>query len=76
MLLELSDEEAALMREVLASYLKELRGEIVDTDNADYRRTLRRERQQLEDIVVRLEHLPRVEPVVTRLVQVSAIHLS
>jgi hypothetical protein len=56
MLLELSEKDAQLLREVLASYLKELRGEIVDTDNHEYKKVLRREREQLDSIVVRLEH--------------------
>ena len=45
MQLHLDDHEAHLLREVLRSYLKELRGEIVDTDNVEYKRTLRHERE-------------------------------
>jgi hypothetical protein len=74
MQLHLSDQEAHLLREVLRSYLKELRGEIVDTDNVAYKRTLRAERDALDAIAARIEATPAAEePVITRVIQVSAI---
>lgn len=74
MLLELSDKDAQLLREVLASYLKELRGEIVDTDNREYKRLLKAERERLESIVTRLEHAPKAEePAVACVVRVDTI---
>ncbi len=74
MQLHLDDHEAHLLREVLRSYLKELRGEIIDTDNAEYKRTLRHEREALDAIAARLDETPAAdEPVITRVVQVSAV---
>jgi len=72
--LHLDESEAHLLREVLASYMKELRGEIIDTDNSEYKRTLRKERDQLDAIAARLDHVPRYDdPIVTRVLQVNAI---
>ncbi|MDO8391324.1 MAG: hypothetical protein Q7V57_12640 [Actinomycetota bacterium] len=72
--LHLDESEAHLLREVLASYVKELRGEIIDTDNADYKRGLRAERDSLDAIAARLDHVPRFDdPIVTRVLQVNAI---
>lgn len=72
--LHLDDGQAHLLREVLVSYVKDLRGEIVDTDNSEYKRTLRAERDQLQGIIDRLDHVPRFdEPVVIRVLQVNAI---
>ncbi|MEZ5249626.1 MAG: hypothetical protein R2713_10550 [Ilumatobacteraceae bacterium] len=59
MQLHLDDHEAHLLREVLRSYLKELRGEIVDTDNAGYKRELRRERDALDTIAAARRRLRR-----------------
>jgi hypothetical protein len=72
--LHLDEGEAHLLREVLTSYMKELRGEIIDTDNAEYKRTLRRERDSLDAIAGRLAHSPTAdEPMITRVLQVNAI---
>jgi hypothetical protein len=74
MQLHLEDHEAHLLREVLRSYLRELRGEIVDTDNVGYKRTLKHEREVLDGIAARLDETPdHDEPVITRIVQVSAV---
>jgi hypothetical protein len=74
MLPELSDRDEQLLREVLASYLKELRGEILDTDNHDYKRVLKLERERLDSIVARLEHAPKAEePTFTRVLTVSEV---
>lgn len=74
MQLHLDDHEAHLLREVLRSYLKELRGEIVDTDNVSYKRTLRAEREMLDAIAARLDETPAADPpVITRVIRVSAV---
>jgi hypothetical protein len=39
--IELAPEEAALLKEILESYLSDLRMEIVDTDNMDFREMLK-----------------------------------
>jgi hypothetical protein len=71
--LDLTHEEAHLLREVLRSYLKELRGEIVDTENPEYKRTLRHERELLDGIAARLDETPPgEEPTITRVVRVTA----
>jgi hypothetical protein len=45
--LRLSDEESALLREVLDAAISELSPEIADTDNAGYRRMLKERRDRL-----------------------------
>jgi hypothetical protein len=49
--LELSSEEAYVLRETLMSYLSELRMEIVDTDRKDFRDQLKHRRALLERVV-------------------------
>ncbi len=74
MQLTLSEHEAHLLRQVLDHYLKELRGEIVDTDNASYRRELREERDALVAVAERLEEQPDRDPsVITKMVRVTAV---
>jgi len=74
MQLDLTDEEAHLLREVLATYLTELRGEIIDTDNSEFKRKLRHERQLLDAIAERLDETPvGDEPSVVQVVRVTAV---
>jgi hypothetical protein len=74
MQLQLSQHEAHLLRQVLESYLRELRGEIVDTDNPGYRRDLRDERDALASIMDRLEQDPSASPTaITKMVRVTAV---
>lgn len=74
MRLEVTDEEAHLLREVLRSYLTDLRGEIVDTDNPEFKRQLKHERELLDAIAVRLDESPQgEEPTITRVVRVTAV---
>jgi hypothetical protein len=49
--LRLDDEEATELAQLLADTLRELSSEIANTDNAEYRRTLRARRERLEHIV-------------------------
>jgi hypothetical protein len=51
----LTADESQVIRKALHSYLKELRGEIADTDNPQYKRELREERAQLESAVAKLD---------------------
>jgi hypothetical protein len=53
--LRLEANEAAMLAEVLERYLSDLRVEITDTDNPNYRRELREERESLEGILTRLK---------------------
>jgi len=48
--LELTEQEAAELREILTRYLSDLRVEIVDTDSSTFKDALRQEKE----VVVRL----------------------
>jgi hypothetical protein len=48
--LELSSEEAYVLREALESYLSDLRMEIADTDRKDFREQLKHRRELLERV--------------------------
>jgi hypothetical protein len=54
---QLTTDESAAVRKALRSYLRELRQEISDTDNAIYKRELREERASLESAVQKLDEL-------------------
>ena len=47
--------ESAAIRKALRSYLSDLRAEIVDTDNAQYKQELREERSALEAAIEKLD---------------------
>jgi hypothetical protein len=55
MKVSLTTEESAALRKALRSYLSDLRSEIVDTDNAQYKRELKEERELLEAAVSKLD---------------------
>ena len=57
MLLDLTAAEFSVLRSALESYLSDLRFEIADTDNRDYRQNLRDERRVLEDIMRRVQNI-------------------
>jgi hypothetical protein len=50
----LTDDESAAIQKALLSYLRDLRGEIADTDNPAYKRELREERATLESAIAKL----------------------
>ena len=52
--LGLTEEETGLLREALETYLSNLRFEIADTDEADYRTTLKGRETVLRGILERL----------------------
>jgi hypothetical protein len=52
---ELTAEESAAVNAALRSYVSDLRMEITDTDNPEYRRTLRAERAALESALAKLD---------------------
>jgi len=52
--LELRDDQADMLSEVLESYLSDLRMEISHTDSLDYRRILRARKDFLTDLLARL----------------------
>jgi hypothetical protein len=56
---ELSTEESAAVRKALAEYLGELRMEISNTDNAEFRRGLQAERTALESALSKLDGAAR-----------------
>jgi hypothetical protein len=53
----LTTDESAAVRKALRSYLSDLRAEIVDTDNPQYKRELREERAALESAVAKLDEI-------------------
>jgi len=54
MQLELNEEEAAALRQLLDRSMVDLKGEIHDTDNVSYRKGLAHDRETLEAIRTRL----------------------
>ncbi len=58
--LELTEPEADLLREVAAEWLADLRTEIADTDNVDYRKGLKGKESLLRDVLERLAAPVRV----------------
>jgi hypothetical protein len=61
----LSPEESDALRSSLRTYISDLRMEIADTDNPEFRRVLRGERSVLESVLSRLEDAGRIafEPI-------------
>lgn len=57
--MELNAEESRALREAIRSYCSDLRMEIVDTDNASYKRGLRDERAKLESVLTKLDDAAR-----------------
>jgi hypothetical protein len=53
--IELSRDESEAVQKALASYLSDLRMEIADTDNPQYKRELRDERTALERAIGKLD---------------------
>jgi hypothetical protein len=53
--LELSPNEAATLRDVLASYLSDLRMEIADTDSMDFREGLKEREALLKRLMQQLQ---------------------
>jgi hypothetical protein len=56
--IELTSEEAAMLRDVLTAYLRNLRRERADTDRRDLRRLLLAREEFLERLLRRLEAPP------------------
>ena len=52
---QLTAEESTALQQALRSYCSDLRMEIVDTDNAGYKRELRHEREVLESALAKLD---------------------
>jgi len=55
MKIELTQEEAELLRELLSFALSELRMEIADTDSSSYRETLKERKNTLKGLLEKLE---------------------
>lgn len=58
----LSAEESEALRSALQTYVSELRMEIVDTDNPEYRRGLRSERKLLDGVIDKLQAASKAAP--------------
>lgn len=53
--LQLDDEQATELRDLLADALRDLSSEIADTDNPGYQRKLRTRRQHLQGVAQQLD---------------------
>lgn len=53
--IELTSEEAGILREILTSYLSDLRMEIAGTENMDFREALKKKEALLKKLIQRLE---------------------
>ena len=51
----LTQEEAATLREVLSSYVSDLRMEVADTDSSQFRENLKREEALLKKLLQQLD---------------------
>lgn len=58
MQMEMTQEESALLRNALDHYLTELTGEIVNTDNREFRSELKHEKEILTVLKHRMESAP------------------
>ena len=56
--LKLTNEEAEGLKEVLTSYVSDLRMEIADTDQYDFREGLKNKKKFLNDLIDRLSGNP------------------
>ncbi|GAB4282311.1 MAG: hypothetical protein Kow0092_37390 [Deferrisomatales bacterium] len=56
--IELTDAEAALLREVLESYVSDIRMEIAGTDKLEYREDLKKKKEAVKGILARLPAAP------------------
>ena len=54
MQIDLNDEDAQLLKDVLTGVISDLSPEIADTDNAEYRRQLKDRRTRLQTILASL----------------------
>lgn len=54
MALQLSDQEVVALREILERYLPELRIEVANTDDRDYRKYLKQKEAIMKDLLTRL----------------------
>ena len=53
-MIQLAEEEAAVLRSVLEEYISELRMEVANTDSMDFREDLKRKEEILKALVGRL----------------------
>ena len=56
--LKLTNEEAADLKEILTSYVSDLRMEIADTDKYEFREGLKQRKKFLNDLIGRLSENP------------------
>ncbi len=55
MQLELSEREALVLNHVLSNYLPELRSEVANTENYDWRQDLKRNEEVIKTLIARLQ---------------------
>ena len=57
MQLEIDEREAAMLNQVLSNYLPELRSEVSNTENYEWRQSLKRDEEVIKALIVRLQPL-------------------
>jgi hypothetical protein len=57
MQLELDEREASVLNQVLTNYLPELRGEVANTENYEWRQDLKRSEEVIKALIERLQPL-------------------
>ncbi|MGE5443480.1 MAG: hypothetical protein ACM3SR_02635 [Ignavibacteriales bacterium] len=53
--IELTSEKAEMLREIISTYLSDLRMEIADTENMNFRENLKKKEEFLNELLQRLE---------------------
>ena len=60
--IEITEEEFALLADILERYLADLRFEIADTDSSKFKEGLRHEKGQISDLIERVHGATQVVP--------------
>ena len=57
MQLEIDEREATMLNQVLSNYLPELRSEIANTENYNWRQDLKRDEEVIKSLIAKLQPL-------------------
>jgi len=60
--LTLQTAESELLRRILTQYLSDLRMEITDTENFDWRQDLKRDEESIKSLLLRIEAIEQAAP--------------
>ena len=61
-MIELTPPQMEMLSEILTDYLSDLRMEIADTDNMDFREDLKRRREFVQEVIERLGRAKSAAP--------------